>query len=106
MEDKTKQYLRKIRFDTHIYTAAFIVLSLSYFLVYDIRTEPLMFLLAAFAFYTLGKQMRLLNEIEAGAVVNTKPRSPFWVRCLAYATVLFLVSYLFFPGFFSNLIRW
>ncbi len=96
MEDKTKQYLRKIRFDTHIYTAAFIVLSLSYVMVYDIRTEPLMLLLAAFAFYTLGKQIRLLSEIEAGVPVNTKPRAPTWVRLLAYAVVVFMVACVMF----------
>lgn len=96
MEDKTKQFLRKVRFDTYIYTATFIVLSLSYFMLYDLDSAPVLLLLAAFVFYTLGKQIRLVGEIEAGAEINTRPRAPLWVRLSTYAVIIFMMYRVFF----------
>ena len=91
MEEKTKQFARKIKFDTYIYTITFTVVSLLYFLIFDLVTGPVMLLLAAFAFYTLGRQVSLLNDLEAGQTVNTKPRAPIWVRFVTYLVVMLLI---------------
>ena len=97
MEEKTKKFIRKIRFDTYIYSATFIVLAISYFAVFDIRTEPIMLLLAAFAFYTVGKQVNLLSALEEGESVDTQPKTPVWFRVILYAAVLAIIAkFLFF----------
>jgi len=91
MEDTTKAFIRKIRFNTYIYTFTFLSVSIGYSLKRAVSLEPFMLLLAAFAFYTLGCQVNLLSDIEAGAKVDTKPREPAWVRCVIYFIVLLMI---------------
>lgn len=92
MQEKTKEFIRKIRFDTYIYTITFIVVSILYFLFFsDDGTSPVMLLLAAFAFYTVGRQVNFLKDLEAGVEINTKPRAPAWVRGITYFVILLMI---------------
>lgn len=91
MEDKTKAFLNKIRINTYIYTFTFLAVAISYTYKHSMGAEPLMLILAAFAFYTLGRQVRLIDQLESGATVNTKPSAPFWVRGITYLVILLLV---------------
>ena len=96
MEQKTKDYLRKIRFNTYIYTFTFMAVSIWYVAKHSMGSEPIMLLLAAFAFYTVGKQVRMVTDLEAGAVLDSKPRSPAWIRGIVYFIVLLLVLAMMF----------
>jgi len=96
MEKSTQEFIKKIKLNTYIYTVTFIFLSVFYGMTHSMGTEPLMFILAAFAFYALGRQVSLLAELEAGREVNTKPRAPAWVRGLTYFIVLLLVFLVMF----------
>ena len=96
MNDKTKQFIRKIRIDTYIYTLTFIVVSILYFFFFlDNGTSPVMLLLAAFAFYTVGRQVNLLKDLEAGVEISTKPKAPTWVIGLTYLTILLMILEVF-----------
>ncbi len=96
MEQKTKEYLRKVRFNTYIYTFAFMAVAIWYTIEHSIKSEPIMLLLAAFAFYTIGKQVRMISDLEAGAELDTKPRTPAWIRGVVYFVVLLLVLAMMF----------
>ena len=95
MQDKTKEFIRKIRFDTYIYTFTFIAVSTLYAVYYDTTTTPVMLLLSAFAFYTVGRQLNLLKDLEAGVEINTKPRAPAWVIGIVYLVILFMILQVF-----------
>ncbi|MBZ0099299.1 MAG: hypothetical protein K8F30_09450, partial [Taibaiella sp.] len=55
-----------------------------------------MLLLAAFAFYTLGRQVNLVGEIEAGGTPDTAPKAPAWVRGVTYLIVMLLAFAMIF----------
>jgi len=91
MEDSTKAFIKKIKIDTYIYTLTFIVVGVMYTAKHEISLEPFMLLLAAFAFYSLGRQVNLLADIEAGTKVDTQPKAPVWVRGITYFVVLLMI---------------
>ncbi len=96
MEDMTKTFINKIKINTYIYTFTFMAVGVMYSAKHGNSLEPLMLLLASFAFYTVGRQVNLLSDIEAGAKIDTKPRTPPWVRGITYFVVLLLVLSVFF----------
>lgn len=96
MENATKEFLSKIKINTYIYTLTFLIVSIGYSLKHSIGVEPFMLLLAAFAFYAIGRQIRLLTDLEAGSKVDTKPRAPVWVRGVTYLVVMLMVLSMMF----------
>jgi len=91
MEKVTRDFLKKIKFDTYIYTMTFLLVGVGYSLKHSTGIEPLMFILASFAFYSIGRQVRLVGELEDGAKVDTQPKAPVWVRGITYLIVMLLV---------------
>ena len=91
MEESTRAFIKKIKVNTYIYTFTFIAVGVMYTAKHDISLEPFMLLLAAFAFYTLGRQVNLLSDIEAGRKIDTQPRAPAWVRGITYFVVLLII---------------
>jgi len=91
MEKGTMEFLNKIKLNTYIYTFTFVAMSIGYGLKHSEGLEPFMLLLAAFAFYAVGRQVRLVSDLEVGAKVNTQPRSPAWVRGVTYMVVMLMV---------------
>ncbi len=96
MENSAKDFLNKIKVNTYIYTFTFIAVAVGYSLKNSIGVEPGMLLLAAFAFYTLGRQVRLAMEIDAGGKADNVPKAPAWVRGVTYFVVMLLAFSLFF----------
>ena len=62
----------------------------------DFEAAPIMLLLAAFAFYALGRQVNLLSDLEAGDSVDTQPKAPAWIRGVTYFVVLLMIFSLMF----------
>ena len=91
MEKRTKDFLNKVKINTYIYTFTFMAVGVWYSMKHSMGTEPMMLLLATFAFYTLGRQVRLVADLEAGAKVDTQPKAPAWVRGVTYLIVMLLV---------------
>ena len=91
MEEATRAFIKKIKFNTYIYTFIFIAVSLYYTANHEISLEPFMLLIAAFAFYAVGRQVSLLVDIDSGTKVNTRPRAPAWVRGITYFIVLLMI---------------
>jgi hypothetical protein len=92
MEKKTENFLNKIKFDTMIYAITFCLVAVGYSVKHaNSGPEGLMLLLAAFAFFTVGKQVRVAAELEGGADLDNKPKAPAWVRGVTYFVVLLLV---------------
>jgi len=91
MEESTKAFVNKIKINTYIYTFTFLAVSIGYSLKHSVSLEPLMLLLAAFAFYTLGRQVNLLSDIETGTKIDTQPRTPAWIRGATYFVVLLMI---------------
>jgi len=58
---------------------------------HELLYEPFIILLAAFAFYTLGRQVNLLSDIEAGTKIDTQPRTAAWIRGITYFVVLLMI---------------
>ncbi len=91
MEQNTQDFLKKVKFNTYIYTVTFLVVALWYSFKHDAGPEVSMLLLAAFAFYTLGRQIRLVSELEAGKVVNTQPRVSPIIRGVVFLVIILMV---------------
>jgi len=91
MEETTRAFIKKIKFNTYIYTFLFIVVSIYYTTNQEISLEPFMLLIAAFAFYAIGRQVGLLADIDSGTKINTRPRAPAWVRGITYFVVLLII---------------
>jgi len=96
VEEKTKEFIRKIKINTYIYTFTFMAVGVGYSVKYDYGTASIMLILAAFAFYTLGRQVNLLSDLEAGDSVDTQPKAPIWVRGVAYLVVILMIFSLMF----------
>ncbi len=96
MEKSTRDFLRKIRIDTYIYTYTFMAIAIGYSLTHTVGTETSILLLATFAFYTIGRQIRLVPDIDAGAKIDTKPKVAPWIRGIVYCVIILLVLSLFF----------
>jgi len=90
MKKVTENFINKMKINTYIYTYTFMGVALIYTMKVSAGTEPMMLMLAAFAFYTLGRQANLLLDLEGGAVVDTKPRAPEWVRGVTYFVVMLM----------------
>ena len=91
MEESTKRFINKIKFNTYIYTVTFMAVGVLYATKSDISPEPLMLILAAFAFYTIGRQVNLLSDLESGAKIDTQPKVPAWIRGVTYLVVLIMI---------------
>lgn len=91
MEQKTRNFLEKVKVDTYIYTFIFILVALGYALKHAVGAEVSMLLLAAFAFYTLGRQVRLVADLEAGKAIDTQPKVSPIIRGIIYLIVILLV---------------
>jgi len=91
MEPKTKDFLKKVKVNTYIYTLTFMVVALLYSIKHVAGAEVSMLLLAAFAFYTLGRQISLLADLEAGKSVDTQPRVSPIIRGVVYLVVILMV---------------
>ena len=91
MEETTRVFIKKIKFNTYIYTVLFIVVSIYYTTNQEISLAPSMLLIAAFAFYAVGRQVGLLVDIDSGTKINTRPRAPAWVRGVTYFVVLLMI---------------
>ncbi|HBO96797.1 MAG TPA: hypothetical protein DD648_01970 [Candidatus Omnitrophica bacterium] len=91
MEPKTKDFLKKVKVNTYIYTLTFMVVALWYAFKHAAGAEVSMLLLAAFAFYTLGRQISLLADLEAGKSVDTQPRVSPIIRGVVYLVVILMV---------------
>ena len=96
MENVTKEFLGKVKINTYIYTLTFLVVSVGYSLKHSIGLEPFMLLLAAFAFYALGRQISLISELESGGKVDTQPSAPILVRGVTYLVVALMVLSMMF----------
>ncbi len=91
MEQGTKDFLKKVKINTYIYTATFLVVALWYTLKHDAGAEVSMLLLAAFAFYTLGRQIRLIPDLEAGKIVDTQPKVSPIIRGVVYLVIILMI---------------
>ena len=91
MEPKTKDFLKKVNVNTYIYTLTFMVVALLYSINHVVGAEVSMLLLAAFAFYTLGRQISLLADLEAGKSVDTQPKVSPIIRGVVYLVVILMV---------------
>ena len=91
MEPKTKDFLKKVKVNTYIYTMTFMVVALLYSINHVVGAEVSMLLLAAFAFYTLGRQISLLADLEAGKSVDTQPKVSPIIRGVVYLVVILMV---------------
>ncbi len=96
MKEETKGFLEKIKVNTRIYTFTFIAVGVYYAKMHTLGAEAFMLLIAAFAFYTLGRQIRLVTDIEAGIQVDTAPKELAWVRGIAYFVIILLVFSIMF----------
>ena len=96
MNDVTKSFLNKVKINTYIYTFTFMSVSVFYVVRFDVGTEALMLLLAAFAFYTIGRQINLVSDLESGSKVDTMPKAPVWVRGITFFVVMMLVLAMIF----------
>jgi len=96
MKEETKKFLEKIRVNTFIYTFTFIAIGIYYAKNHSIGAEAFMLLIAAFAFYTLGRQVRLVSELENGAQVDTAPKELAWIRGITYLIVILLAFSMMF----------
>lgn len=88
MEQVSKDFLNKVRVNTYIYTFTFIALAVGYGLKYSEGAEPMILLIAAFAFYTLGRQIRLATDMGGALKADTQPKAPAWVRGVAFIVVI------------------
>lgn len=91
MEPKTKDFLKKVKVNTYIYTLTFMVVALLYTMKHAIGAEVSMLLLAAFAFYTLGRQITLLSDLEAGKAVDTQPKVSPLIRGVVYLVIILMI---------------
>lgn len=91
MEKGAKDFLNKIKVDTYIYTFTFLAVCVGYSLKHAVGPESSMLLLAAFAFYSIGRQVRLVSDLEAGASVDTQPKAPAWIRGVVFLVVILMV---------------
>ncbi len=91
MEQGTKDFLKKIKFSTYIYTVTFLVVALWYCLKHTAGAEVSMLLLAAFAFYTLGRQIRLASDLEAGQPLDTQPKISPIIRGIVYLVIILMI---------------
>lgn len=91
MEQKTKDFLKKMKINTYIYTLTFMLVAVGYAMKHTVGAEVSMLLLAAFAFYTLGRQVRLVAELEAGGSIDTQPKVSPVVRGIVYLVVILMV---------------
>ena len=91
MEQNTKNFLKKIKINTYIYTLIFMLVAMGYALKHTVGAEVSMLLLAAFAFYTPGRQVRLISDLEAGAVIDTQPKVSPIIRGIVYLVVILMV---------------
>jgi hypothetical protein len=91
MEQKTKNFLKKIKFNTYIYTLTFMLVAMGYALKHAVGAEVSMLLLAAFAFYTLGRQVGLIADLESGESIDTQPRVSPVIRGVVYLIVILMV---------------
>ncbi len=96
MKEETKKFLEKIKINTRIYTFIFIAVAVYYAKNHSIGAEAFMLLIAAFAFYTLGRQVRLVGDLESGTQVDTAPKELAWVRGVAYLIVILLAFSIMF----------
>ena len=74
MEQVSKDFLNKVRVNTYIYTFTFIALAVGYGLKYSEGAEPMILLIAAFAFCTLGRQIRLATDMGGALKADTQPK--------------------------------
>ncbi len=91
MEQNTRNFLKKVKFDTYIYTVTFLVVALWYIIKHSASAEVSMLLLASFAFYTLGRQIRLVSELESGKSLDFQPKVSPVIRGLVYLVVILMV---------------
>lgn len=91
MEKGTKDFLNKIKIDTYIYTFTFLAVCVGYSLKHAVGPESSMLLVAAFAFYSIGRQVRLLPDLEKGATVDTQPKVPAWIRGIVFLVVILMI---------------
>ena len=91
MKEETRKFLDKIKMNTYIYTLTFILVALYYVMNHAVGSEFSMLLIAAFAFYSLGRQISLLKALEAGEHVNTHPRELAWVRGVTYLVIILMI---------------
>ena len=96
MNDVTKKFLNKIKINTYIYTFLFMSAALFFIITFSAETSAIVLLLAAFAFYALGRQVNLVSRLEAGEEMSTMPTAPLWVRGVTYFIVMLLVLSLIF----------
>lgn len=96
MEKNTRDFLRKIRIDTYIYTYTFMAIAIGYSLRHDIGMETSILLLTSFAFYTIGRQIRLASDLDAGTKIDTQPKVAPWIRGIVYFVIILMVLSLFF----------
>ncbi len=88
MEQVSKDFLNKVKVNTYIYCFTFIALTVGYGLKHSAGVEPMMLLIGAFAFYTLGRQIRLATELDSGAKADTMPKAAPWVRGVTFLVVM------------------
>ena len=91
MEQNTRNFLKKVKFDTYIYTVTFLVVALWYIIKHSASAEVSMLLLASFASYTLGRQIRLVSELESGKSLDFQPKVSPVIRGLVYLVVILMV---------------
>jgi len=91
VEEKTKEFLRKVKFNTYIYTFTFMAVSIGYSVKHSLGVEPFMLLMASFAFYTIGRQITTLSEIESGSKADNQPKVQPWIRGVVYLIVILMV---------------
>ena len=97
MKDETKGFLEKIKVNTRIYTFTFIAVGVYYAKTHTLGAEAFMLLIAAFAFYTLGRQVRLVSDMETADIkIDTAPKELAWVRGIAYFIVILLAFSIIF----------
>ena len=91
MEQSTRSFLKKIKLNTYIYTVTFMGVALWYSFKHEAGAEVSMLLLAAFAFYALGRQIRLVADLEAGKLVDTQPKVSPIIRGVVYLVIILMV---------------
>ena len=90
MEETTKEFIQKIKINTYIYTFTFMAVGVLHAVKQTASVAPLMLLLAAFAFYAVGRQVNMLIDIEGGTKADNQPKAPAWVRGVTYFVVLLM----------------
>lgn len=91
MEQSTKNFLEKIKLNTYIYTVTFMGVALWYSFKHEAGAEVSMLLLAAFAFYALGRQIRLISDLEAGKSLDFQPKVSPFIRGVVYLVIILMV---------------